>query len=110
MSCSVAATPELGTQTLSLFFSAGDLSYSMLRYEVMALLERLAEQPFLRHASFWQRDPWPGEPGAAFMLRLRLPAGEVPLRQIGEALAAASPLGRERLLRQGQLFTGRRLF
>ncbi|WP_069806177.1 hypothetical protein [Thermogemmatispora onikobensis] len=104
------AAPELGTQTLSLSFSAGDLSYSTLRYEVMALLEQLAEQPFLLHASFWQRDPWPGEAGAAFLLRLRLPAGEVPLRQIGEALAAASPLGRERLLHQGQLFTGRRLF
>jgi hypothetical protein len=104
------AAPELGTQTLSLTFSAGDLSYSTLRYEVMALLEQLAEQPFLRHASFWQRDPWPGEAGAAFLLRLRLPAGEVALRQIGGALRAASPSGWEQLLRRGLLFTGRRLF
>nr|BBH95595.1 hypothetical protein KTA_37940 [Thermogemmatispora argillosa] len=102
--------PELGTQTLSLFFSAGDLSYSTLRYEVMALLELLAEQPFLRHASFWQRDPWPGMPQAAFLLRLRLPAGEVPLRQIGEAIMAASPVGREHLLAQGLLLSGQRLF
>ncbi|MBX5451957.1 hypothetical protein [Thermogemmatispora sp.] len=105
-----AAAPELGTQTLSLFFSAEDLSYSTLRREVMALLEQLAEQPFLRHASFWQRDPWPGETGAAFLLRLRLPSGEVPLRQMGETIIKASSVGRECLLGRGLLLSGQRLF
>ncbi|WP_376793663.1 hypothetical protein [Thermogemmatispora sp.] len=103
------AAPELGTQTLALFFSTHEVSYSTVKYEVMALLEQLAEQPFLSHASFWQRDPWPGEGEAAFLLRLRLPAGEVPLLQMAEALTAASPVGRQWLLRQGLLFTGRRL-
>jgi hypothetical protein len=104
-----AAPPELATRVVSLAFPSAGIDYSTIRQEVMALLEQLAEQPFLRHASFWQRYPWPGPADQAFLLRLRLPAGEVPLRQIMAAIAAAGPIGRDILSARGRLLSGRRL-
>jgi hypothetical protein len=102
--------PEVATQVASVAFAAPVTeTRAALRYDVMLLLERLAEQPFLLHASFWQRYAWPAPPGPAFLLRLRLPAGEVPLRQLVAALAAAGWVGRETIMARGMALVGRRL-
>jgi len=62
----------------------------------------------LLHASFWQRKLGLGT-GKQFMLRLRLPAGEEPLRDVISVIAAGGHVGDETIVKQGKLLLGRRV-
>ncbi|MDQ2713656.1 MAG: hypothetical protein M3Z08_01975 [Chloroflexota bacterium] len=96
------------TQEVSFAFNKGPVQYSPFRQEVAALMEHIAEHQSLLHASFWQRKLGLGS-GKEFVLRLRLPEGELPLRELIDALASASHVGKETIVEGGKLLLGKRV-
>jgi hypothetical protein len=96
------------TQEVTFAFDKGPQQYAAFRQEVSGLLEHLAEQMYLLHASFWQRKLGLGT-GKEFMLRLRLPAGEEPLRKVISVISASGSVGGEMIVKQGKLLVGRRV-
>ena len=97
------------TQEVTFAFSKGPIQYSPFRQEVSALMEHVGEQTNLIHASFWQRKLGLGI-GKEFVLRLRLPAGEEPLRDVIRVIASAGRVGKETIVKRGKLMLGRRVF
>ncbi len=95
-------------QEVTFAFSKGPIHYSDFRWEVSALMEHVGEQVNVIHASFWQRKLGLGT-GKEFVLRLRLPAGEDPLREAIEVIAGAGRVGRETIVKRGKLLLGRRV-
>ena len=96
------------TQEVTFAFSKGPIHYSDFRHEVSALMEHIAEQLNLIHASFWQRKLGLGT-GKEFVLRLRLPAGEAPLREVIAVIASTGRVGKETIVKRGKLMLGRRV-
>jgi len=99
---------DVATQEVSFAFNKGPLQYSSFRQEVAALMEHIAERQSLLHASFWQRKLGLGT-GKEFMLRLRLPEGELPLRELIDTLAGAGHVGQETIVERGKLLLGKRV-
>jgi len=95
-------------QEVTFAFSKGPIHYSDFRREVSALMEHIDEQLDLIHASFWQRKLGLGT-GKEFVLRLRLPVGENPLREAIEVIAGAGRVGKETIVKRGKLLLGRRV-
>ena len=89
-------------------FSKGPARYSDFRRSVAALLEQVAEQLDLIHASFWQRKLGLGT-GKEFVLRLRIPVGEEALRELIATLGDAGKVGKETIVKRGKLLLGRRI-
>jgi hypothetical protein len=84
------------------------MQYSPFRQEVAALMEYIAEQAQLQHASFWQRKLGLGT-GKEFALHLRLPKGEAPLKEIISIIAGSGQVGKETIVEHGKLLLGTRL-
>jgi hypothetical protein len=95
-------------QEATFAFSKGPIHYSDFRREVSALMEQIDEQIHLIHASFYQRKLGLGT-GKEFVLRLRLPAGEDPLREAIEVIADSGRVGKETIVKRGKLLLGRRV-
>src|SRR5712691_5226895 len=100
---------DVPTQEVTFAFSKGPIHYSDFRHEVSALMEHIAEQINLKHASFWQRKLGLGT-GKEFVLRLRLPLGEEPLREVMSVIASAGRVGKETIVKRGKLMLGKRVF
>src|SRR5438876_198079 len=100
---------DVPTQEVTFAFSKGPIHYSDFRHEVSALMEHIAEQINLKHASFWQRKLGLGT-GKEFGLRLRLPLGEEPLRVVMSVIAGAGSVGKETIVKRGKLMLGKRVF
>ncbi len=96
------------TQEVTFAFSKGPVHYSDFRRDASALMEHVAQQVNLLHASFWQRKLGLGT-GKEFVLRLRLPAGEDALREVITAIADAGRVGKETIIKRGKLLLGRRV-
>ena len=96
------------TQEVTFALSKGPVHYSDFRQEISALMEHVADQINLIHASFWQRKPGLGT-GKEFVLRLRVPAGEEVLREMVVAIADAGRAGKETIVRGGKMLLGRRV-
>jgi hypothetical protein len=96
------------TQEVTFAFSKGPVHYSDFRQEVSALMEHVAEQTNLIHASFWQRKLGLGT-GKEFVLRLRVPAGDEALREVIAAIAVAGRAGKETIVKRGKMLLGRRV-
>jgi hypothetical protein len=101
-------THDDGTQEVTFAFSKGPIHYSDFRREVSAMMEHVGEQMNLMHASYWQRKLGLGT-GKEFVLRLRLPAGEDPLREVIGVIAGAGRVGKETVVKRGKLMWGRRV-
>ena len=99
---------ETGTQEVTFAFSKGSMQYSPFRQEVASMMEYIAEQAELQHASFWQRKLGLGT-GKEFSLRLRLPKGEAPLKEIISIIVASGQVGKETIAQRGKLLLGKRL-
>ena len=99
---------DAATQEVTFAFSKGPVQYSPFRQEVAGLLEHVAEQAHLMHASFWQRKLGLGT-GKEFVLRLRLPVGEEPLREVIGVIAASGRVGKETIVKRGKMLLGRRV-
>jgi hypothetical protein len=99
---------DVTTQEVSFAFSKGPIHYSDFRHEVSALMEYIGEQINLIHASFWQRKLGLGT-GKEFVLRLRLPLGEEPLREVMSVIAGAGRVGKETIVKRGKLMLGKRV-
>jgi hypothetical protein len=99
---------DVATQEVSFAFSKGPIHYSDFRHEVSSLMEHIAEQINLIHASFWQRKLGLGT-GKEFVLRLRLPSGEEPLREVISVIAGSGRVGKETIVKRGKLMLGRRV-
>lgn len=69
---------DAGTQEVTLAFNKGPIQYNAFRQEVKVLMEQVAEQMYLAHASFWQRKLGLCT-GKEFVLRLPLPVGKLAL-------------------------------
>jgi hypothetical protein len=102
---------DAATQEVTFAFSKGPVQYSPFRQEVAGLLEHVAGQvqgqAHLMHASFWQRKLGLGT-GKEFVLRLRLPVGEEPLREVIGVIAASGRVGKETIVKRGKMLLGRR--
>ncbi len=96
------------TQEVTFAFSKGPIHYSDFRREVSALMEDVAEQINLIHASFWQRKLGLGT-GKEFVLRLRLPKGEESLREVMNVIAGDGSVGKETIVKHGKLILGKRV-
>jgi hypothetical protein len=96
------------TQEVTFAFSKGPTQYSPFRQEVSALMEHVAEQLDLIHASFWQRKLGLGT-GKEFAMRLRLPLGEAPLQEVIGVIADAGQVGKETIVKRGKLLLGKRV-
>lgn len=99
---------DVATQEVTFAFSKGPIHYSDFRHEVSALMEHVGDQMNLIHASFWQRKLGLGT-GKEFVLRLRLPIGEVPLQEVIGVIAGAGRVGKETIVKRGKLMLGRRV-
>jgi hypothetical protein len=99
---------DADTQEVTFAFSKGPIHYGPFRQEVSDMMEHVAEQIHLRHASFWQRKLGLGT-GKEFVLHLRLAAGEQPLCELTGVIAASGRLGQEAIVKRGQLLLGRRV-
>ena len=97
-----------GTQEVTFAFSKGPVHYSDFRRDTSALLEQVAEQKNLIHASFWQRKLGLGT-GKEFVLRLRIPVGEEALREVISAITDAGRVGKETIVKRGKVLLGRRV-
>jgi hypothetical protein len=95
-------------QEVTFAFSKGPVHYSDFRRDASALMEHVAEQINLLHASFWQRKLGLGT-GKEFVLRLRLPAGEDALREVIGVTADAGRVGKETIVKRGKMLLGRRV-
>ncbi len=96
------------TQEVTFSFNKGPTQYSQFRQEVSALMEYVAEQLDLIHASFWQRKLGLGT-SKEFALRLRLPLGEAPLQEVIDVIADAGHVGKETIVKRGKLLLGKRV-
>jgi hypothetical protein len=96
------------TQEVTFAFSKGPVHYSDFRQGVSALMEHVAGQTYLIHASFWQRKLGLGT-GKEFLLRLRVPVGEEALREVIAAIADAGRVGKETIVKRGKMLLGRRV-
>ncbi len=96
------------TQEVTFAFSKGPVQYSPFRQEVSALMEHIAGQVQLTHASFWQRKLGLGT-GKEFVLRVRLPVGEAPLQEVISVIADAGRVGKETIVKRGKLLLGKRV-
>jgi len=99
---------DVATQEVTFAFSKGPIHYSDFRQEVSALMESIDGQINFVHASFWQRKLGLGT-GKEFVLRLRLPAGEEPLRETIGVIASAGRVGKETIVKRGKLILGKRV-
>jgi hypothetical protein len=99
---------DSATQEVTFAFSKGPTHYSPFRQEVSALMEHIAEQINLLHASFWQRKLGLGT-GKEFVLRLRLPTGEAPLKEAISVIADSGRVGKETIVKRGKLLLGTRI-
>jgi hypothetical protein len=99
---------DTSRQEATFAFSKGPIHYSDFRREVSALMEQIDEQIPLIHASFYQRKLGLGT-GKEFVLRLRLSAGEDPLREAIEVIAGAGRVGKETIVKRGKLLLGQRV-
>ena len=99
---------DVMTQEVAFAFNKGPIHYSDFRHDVCALMEYVAEQIDVIHASFWQRKLGLGT-GKEFMLRLRLPIGEEPVQEVIRIIDAASHVGRETIVERGKLMLGKRV-
>src|SRR6266487_4762236 len=99
---------DVATQEVTFAFSKGPIHYGDFRQEVSALMEHTGEQINLTHASFWQRKLGLGT-GKEFVLRLRLPSGEEPLREVISVIAGAGRVGKETIVKRGKLMLGKRV-
>lgn len=100
---------DMEMQEVTFAFSKGPIHYSDFRREVSALMEHVGEQyPALAHASFWQRKLGLGT-GKEFVLRLRIPAGEAPLKELIALIADAGRVGKETVVKRGKLLLGKRV-
>jgi len=96
------------TQEVTLAFSKGPIHYSDFRHDVSAMMEFVAEQIDVIHASFWQRKLGFGA-GKEFVLRLRLPMGEEPVQEVFRVIDTAGSVGRETIVKRGKLMLGKRV-
>ncbi|HVB75085.1 MAG TPA: hypothetical protein VNE38_16165, partial [Ktedonobacteraceae bacterium] len=96
------------TQEVTFAFSKGPVHYSDFRRDVSALMEHVAGQMNLLHASFWQRKLGLGT-GKEFVVRLRIAVGEESLREVIEAIADAGKVGKETIIKRGKMVLGRRV-
>lgn len=96
------------TQEVTIAFSKGPVHYSDFRQEVCALMEQVAGQTNLIHASFWQRKLGLGT-GKEFVLRLRVPVGEEALLEVLATIADAGRVGKETIVKRGKMLLGRRV-
>lgn len=101
-------TGDTETQEVSFAFNKDSMQYSPFRQEVSAMMEQVAEQVNLIHASFWQRKLGLGT-GQEFVLRLRLVAGEAPLQEIIDIIESTGRVGKETIVEQGKLLLGKRV-
>ncbi len=99
---------DAATQEVTFAFSKGPVQYSPFRQEVAGLLEYVAEQAHLLHASFWQRKLGLGT-GKEFVLRLRLPADEESLREVIGMIVASGRVGKETIVKRGKMLLGKRI-
>jgi hypothetical protein len=99
---------DAACQEVTFALSKGPTQYSPFRHEVSAMLEQVAEQVQLLHASFWQRKLGLGT-GKEFVLRLRLPAGEEALRELISVIAGSGRIGKETIVKRGKLLLGTRV-
>jgi hypothetical protein len=99
---------DVATQEVTFAFSKGPIHYRDFRQEVSALMENIGGQINLIHTSFWQRKLGLGT-GKEFVLRLRLPEGEDPLREVIGVIAGAGRVGKETIVKRGKLMLGRRV-
>lgn len=95
-------------QEVTFAFNKGPIQYGPFRQEVTALMEYMAEQTYLAHASFWQRKLGLGT-GKEFVLRLRLPAGEASLLEVISVINGAGRVGKETIVKRGKLMLGKRV-
>lgn len=95
-------------QEVTFAFSKDAAHYSPFRQEVSGLMEHIAGQINLPHASFWQRKLGLGT-GKEFVLRLRLPSGEAPLKEAISAIANSGRVGEETIAKRGKLLLGTRV-
>lgn len=108
LTADLPAEGDGATQEATFAFNKGPIHYSPFRQEVSALMEHIAEQIDLRHASFWQRKLGLGT-GKEFVLRLRLPAGEPALKEAISAIANSGRIGKETIVKRGKLLLGTRV-
>jgi len=101
-------TNDSDTQEVTFSFNKGPTQYSQFRQEVSALMEYVAEQVNLIHASFWQRKLGLGT-SKEFALRLRLPLGEAPLQEVIDVIADSGHVGKETIVKRGKLLLGKRV-
>ncbi len=98
----VADNGEQAMQDIVLAFSQGVMPASSFRQAVAALMEEIAENSQIVHASFWQRQLSLGV-GKEFILRARLPAGAGYVQALLDALSAIEDvLGKESALLLGR--------
>ena len=96
------------TQEVSFAFNKGSMQHSPFLQKISAMMEQVAEQVDLIHASFWQRKLGLGT-GQEFVLRLRLAAGEASLQEIIDIIESTGRVGQETIVGRGKLLLGKRL-
>jgi hypothetical protein len=96
------------TQEVTFAFNKGQIRYSDFRRDVSALMEYVAEQIDVIHASFWQRKLGLGM-GNEFVLHLRLPLGEEPVQEVIHVIDTAGGVGKETIIERGKLMLGKRV-
>ena len=99
---------DVTAQEVTFAFSKGPIHYSDFRHDVSALMEYVAEQIDVMHASFWQRKLGLGT-GKEFVLRLRLPMGQEPVQEVIRVIDTAGRVGRETIVKRGKLMLGKRV-
>ena len=100
--------PDAQSQEVTFAFNKGPIQYHPFRQEVTALMEQVAGQTYLAHASFWQRKLGLGT-GKEFVLRLRLPEGDAALLEVINVIAGAGRVGKETIVKRGKLLLGKRV-
>lgn len=108
---SLTAHPDtdVAAQEVTFAFSKGPIHYSDFRHDVSALMEYVAEQIDMMHASLWQRKLGLGT-GKEFVLRLRIPIGQEPVQEVIRVIDTAGRVGRETIVKRGKLMLGKRVF
>ena len=99
---------DVMTQEVTFAFTKGPIHYSEFRHDVSALMEYVADQMDVIHASFWQRKLGLGT-GKEFVLRLRLPVGEEPVQEVIRVIDTAGHVGKEIIVKRGKLMLGKRV-
>ena len=99
---------DAGTQEVTLAFNKGPIQYNAFRQEVKVLMEQVAEQMYLAHASFWQRKLGLCA-GKEFVLRLPLPVGKLALQEVISMFAGTGRVGKETIVKRGKLLMGTRV-